>query len=137
MGFVKVSGLIGRSREELRQVTFLADSGSFYTLLGPSLARELGISPTLTAQVTLADSRSAEIGLAVAYLRLDDREGGVLVGVMDVPEPLLGVSALEALGFKVNPVEGVLEETRSFGPAVLCERRYSWQNLSERSEVLT
>jgi predicted aspartyl protease len=119
MGFVKVSGLIGRSRDRLREVTFLADPGSFYTLLTPSLARELGISPTLTTQVVLADSRTVEIGLTVAYLRLGDREGGVPVGVMDVPSPLLGVSALEALGLKVNPVEGVLQKTRPFGPAVL------------------
>ena len=119
MGFVKVAGLIGRSREELREVTFLADSGSFYTLMGPSLAQELGIEATVTGPVVLADSRTIQIGLAMAYLRLRDREGAVPVGILEVPEPLLGVTALEALGLKVNPVEGTLEETRAFGPAVL------------------
>ncbi len=119
MGFVKVAALLGKNRDELREVTFLADFGSFYTLLTPSLARELGIEPALTAPVILADSRTVQIGVAVAYLRIGDREGGVPVGVMDVPEPLLGVSALEALGLKVNPMDGGLEKTRPFGPAVL------------------
>jgi predicted aspartyl protease len=119
MGLVKLRGLIGPTRQKLAEVEFLADSGSFYTLLPPHLAAELGIVPTLTTRVVLADSRTAEVGLAVAYLQLGDREGGVPVGVMEAPMPLLGVSALEALGFKVDPVAGTLEPTRPFGPAAL------------------
>jgi predicted aspartyl protease len=38
---------------------------------------------------------------------------------MDVPLPLLGFSALETLGFKVDPVEGRLEETRPFAAGAL------------------
>jgi predicted aspartyl protease len=38
---------------------------------------------------------------------------------MDVPMPLLGASALESLGLKVDPVEEVLEHSRPFGPAAL------------------
>jgi hypothetical protein len=38
---------------------------------------------------------------------------------MDVVEPLLGVTALEALGLKVNPVAETLEYARPYGPAVL------------------
>jgi len=119
MGVVKLKGLIGPTKQRLEEVEFLADSGSFYTLLPPALATDLGIVPTLTTRVVLADSRRADVGLAVAYLQLGDREGGIPVGVLDVPMPLLGVSALEALGLKVNPVEGTLEPTRPFGPAAL------------------
>ncbi|MGQ9573642.1 MAG: aspartyl protease family protein [Dehalococcoidia bacterium] len=103
----------------MQEVEFLADSASFYTLLPPALADSLGIMPTLTTDVVLADSRTVEIGLAVAYLRLGHREGGIPIGVLEVPMPLLAVSALEALGLKVNPVEGTLEPTRPFGPAAL------------------
>jgi len=38
---------------------------------------------------------------------------------MDVPMPLLGATALEILGLKVNPVEETLEPSRPFGPAAL------------------
>jgi predicted aspartyl protease len=38
---------------------------------------------------------------------------------MDCPEPLLGVSALEALGLKVNPVAGTLEYDRPYAAAML------------------
>ncbi|MBI2916617.1 MAG: aspartyl protease family protein [Chloroflexi bacterium] len=119
MGYVTVRGLIGSTEVQARDVEFLADTGSFATILPPALARELGITPTLTTRLVVADSRQVEAGAAAAYLRLHDREGAVLVAILDVPVPLLGASALEALGFKVNPVDGTLEPTRPFGPAAL------------------
>ena len=114
MGLVKIKADIGVRAEDLKEVEFLVDSGSFYTLLPPGMAADMGITFPVISRVVLADSREAEIGLGVAYLRLldMDREGGVLVGAMDVPMPLLGASALEALGLKVNPVDETLEHTR-------------------------
>jgi len=43
-------------------------------------------------------------------MRLMDREGGVPVAIMDAPYALLGVTALEALGLKVNAAKQTLEE---------------------------
>src|SRR5215211_7679804 len=119
MAFVRVPALIGKDDASLREVTFLVDSGAFYTILPPSLSADLGIQASLQVPVVLADSRSLQMRLGVAYLRLLDREGGIPLALMEVPEPLLGVSAFEALGLKVNPVEGTLEHARPFGPAVL------------------
>jgi len=59
------------------------------------------------------------VPVGVAYLRLEGREGGVILAGMDVPMPLLGATALEILGLKVNPVEEKLEPSRPFGPAAL------------------
>ena len=119
MGLVKVKGVIGGSVEQAKEVEFLTDSGSFYTLLPPALAYELAIKPMVTTRVTLADSRTVEIGVGIAYLRLLDREAAVPVGVLDVPLPLLGVTALEGLGLKVDPAKGTVEHSRPFGPAAL------------------
>lgn len=119
MGFVKIKGFIGSSARTARETEFLTDAGSFYTLLPPALARELGIATPLTTPVTLADSRTVRIGVGIAYLRVLDREAAVPIGVMEVPMPLLGVTALEGLGLKVDPVKGELEPTRPFGPAAL------------------
>jgi len=119
MADVRVKALLGRSREELREVEFLVDTGSFWTMLPPSLTTQLGITPALKTEVVLADKRKVEIDFSSAYLRVDDREGAIPIGVLDVPIPLLGVSALEALGLKVNPAEGTLKHSRPFGPFLL------------------
>ena len=119
MGLVKVTGRIGLDESNLREVEFLVDTGSFYTMLPSSLAADAGITFPVTSRVTLADSRTVEVGVGVAFLRLEDREGGVPVTSMDVPMPLLGASALEALGYKVDPVTETLEDTRPFGPSAL------------------
>ncbi len=119
MGFVRVTALIGRSQEQAQEIEFLVDTGSRYTVLPPSLARELGLAPTVTTKLMLADRRTVEVGTAMAYLRLEDREGAVPVAMLDVPMPLLGVTALEILGLKVDPVNGVVEHAWPFGPAAL------------------
>ena len=119
MGLVKVKAHIGTGLDNLREVEFLVDTGSFYTFLPPGLADGLGITFPVTSEVVLADSRRVGVLMGVAYLRLMDREGGVLVASMGVPMPLLGVSALEALGLKVNPVDETLEHAVPFGPAAL------------------
>ena len=119
MGLVKVTGHIGLREEGLREVEFLVDSGSFYSFVPPELAAELGIGFPATSRVVVADGRFVDTALGVAYLRLLDREGGIILGSMDVPMPLLGAGALEVLGFKVDPVTETLEHSRPFGPAAL------------------
>lgn len=119
MGFVRATGLLGATRERAQEVTFLVDSGSFYTVLSPEMAHRLGITTTLTTSAVLADKREVEMPLGVAYLHLLDREGGIPVGVLDVPEPLLGATALECLGLKVDPSSRTLEYSRPYGPALL------------------
>ena len=74
-------------------------------------AAELGIGFPATSRVVVADGRFVDTALGVAYLRLLDREGGIILGSMDVPMPLLGASALEVLGFKVDPVTETLEHS--------------------------
>ena len=124
MGLVKANALIGDNRDDLHEVEFLVDTGPLYTFLSPELASTLGIDLPLTSTVILADQRTTgrrtkEVPVGVAYLSLEGREGGVILAVMDVPMPLLGATALEILGLKVNPVEETLEPTRPFGPAAL------------------
>lgn len=119
MGLVKVAADIGLSRDSLQEIEFLVDTGSFYTFLPAGLAESMGIDLPVTSRAALADSREAEVRVGVAYLRLGDREGGIMVAAMNVPMPLLGASALEILGLKVDPANEVLEHTRPFGPSAL------------------
>ena len=109
MGLVKVTGEIGRNREELAEAEFLVDTGSLFSMLSPALAAELGIDLPVTANIITANSARLEVPVGIAYLRLQDREGGIMVGAMEVPMPLLGATGLQTLGLKVNPVEETLE----------------------------
>jgi len=124
MGYVRVKALIGSSKDNVKEVGLLVDTGSFYTILPPSLAKELGIMAQLTTELTLADKCIVKAGMSLAYMKLLDREGVLPVAILDAPEPLLGTTALEGLGVKVDPLTGKLEYSRSFGLAVLISSKF-------------
>jgi clan AA aspartic protease len=119
LGYVRVKGLIGRRRGEAEEVEFLVDTGSFYTVIPPALAEELKIKAVERAELILADKRRVEAGITVAYMKLLDRDGVLPVAIMDSPEPLLGATALEGLGLRVDPVTGKLEHSRPYGLAAI------------------
>ncbi|HEV8574435.1 MAG TPA: aspartyl protease family protein [Dehalococcoidia bacterium] len=106
---VIVTGQIGRNRHELTEVEFLVDTGGFYAAISPGLRNQLGLPPGIPERTQLADGSIVDVEVTFAHLRLDGREGAVGVEVMNVPQPLLGVNALDALGMKVNPVSRELE----------------------------
>ena len=109
MGLVKVIGQIGRTPGEVTEVEFLVDTGGFYTAIPPRLREQLRLIPGHPGQTQIADSSIVDVELTWAHLRLNGREGPIPVEIIEVPEPMLGVTALEALGMKVNPVSGELE----------------------------
>ncbi len=119
MGYTRVKGLIGRRKGECEEVEFLVDTGAFYTIIPPALAEKLSIKAVEVAELTLADKRKVMAGVTVAYIKLLDREGILPIAIMDSPEPLLGVTTLEGLGLRVDPVTGKLEHSRPYGLAVL------------------
>ncbi len=110
---------IGSGPETAKEVELLVDTGAFCTALPPDLIEELGIETPWKTTLTVADNRQIEAPVGGAYISFGDREGVILVSELDVPVPLVGVLALETLGFKVDPVERRLEPTRPFGPAAL------------------
>ena len=96
---------------------FLVDTGACYTIVPSTLARKLGIEAVEKSELRLADNRGVEAGITVTYIKLLDRDG--IVAVMDSPEPLLGATALEGLGLRVDPATGRLEHSRPYGLAAL------------------
>jgi predicted aspartyl protease len=119
MGHVRVRGLIGRTRTKTKDVEFLVDTRAFYTVVMPSLAKELGLEAQEISELTLADKRTAQAGITVAYMKLLDRGGVLPIAIMETPEPLLGVTALEGLGLKVDPTTGELQHSRPYGLAAI------------------
>ncbi|WP_048056840.1 aspartyl protease family protein [Vulcanisaeta moutnovskia] len=121
MGYVKVREVIGNVDGLIvKEVEFLVDAGAFYTVIGPSLAKDLGIKPITSIRLRLADDdREVIAGLSLAYMKFLDRDGVFPVVIMESPEPLLGVVTFEGLGLRVDSTTGRLEYSRQYGLAVL------------------
>jgi len=120
MGYVKVKAKLGNAqRTMIREVEFMADTGAFYTIVPPIIAKELGIQPSAKTKLTLADKRVVEADVSLAYIKVLDREGIFLIALMDAPEPLLGATVFEGLGLRVDPSTGNVEHSRPYGLAVL------------------
>ena len=91
----------------------LVDTGATVTKIPESIANRLGILPAHQAEVQLADGRVVVRGESEAQVELDGRRRTipVLIGP-DQEEPLLGLTTLEILKLKVNPVTQRLEPAK-------------------------
>lgn len=98
---------------------FLVDTGAFHSAIPKELASQLELQVVGEITMTLADSRQVKAPISNARFRFLDRESIFQVVIADVPKPLLGVTALEGLGLKVDPSSGKLEHSRPFGVALL------------------
>jgi predicted aspartyl protease len=116
---MRIEALWGRDSDDLRETTFVLDARSFYTIVPPSVANELKLPATLRASIVFDGRTIPSVRIGMAYLRLMEREGGVPFGVLDVPEPLLGVTALEALGLKLDETGETLEYAAAYGSGAL------------------
>jgi len=110
VGFVYVDVTL-RGLRGSRTLRMLVDTGSTYIVVKPEVVEELGFTRTpYTARLVLAGGRVVGANVYVGEAEVRGRRGPVLVVGYETPVPLLGVYALETLGFKVNPVTGGLEE---------------------------
>jgi clan AA aspartic protease len=90
-------------------IEMLVDTGALYTKICPALARKLGIVPNETIEVKLADGSIRKAGLADARIEHGSSKRAIPVLVGPGDDLLLGVTALETLRLKVNPVTNSLE----------------------------
>jgi clan AA aspartic protease len=100
--------------ERSATIRMLVDTGATYSFVSETIVRDIG-APRLprSVRVTLADGTPKDCSVALAKIRLADREAAVTLVVGDVVEPLLGVEALEALGLAPDPSSGALVPTRA------------------------
>lgn len=118
MGIVRVNGELGPSQDQTAPVRFMADTGSFYTIISPELAAQLGLHFTLPHTAVMADGSRVNGTLGLAWLRIGDREAGTVVVTMEVIEPLLGAVSMQALGLTVNMQDEVIEFNGRYPPPV-------------------
>ncbi|PIU57223.1 MAG: Retroviral aspartyl protease, partial [Chloroflexi bacterium CG07_land_8_20_14_0_80_51_10] len=114
-GFVRAKVTIGNpERTKVREIAFLTDSGSYYTVIPPSLAEELGIKPLARRKLRVADKREIGVDISVALVEVLGREVPIFVAIMDTPEPLLGAETLETLGLTIDLATGKLKPSRPY-----------------------
>jgi len=119
MGFAYVNVLV-RGRRKEKTFEMLVDTGSTYIVLSPDEIEDLGLHETpYKVKLTLADKREVEVSVFLAEVEVKGRKGPAFVAELETPKPLLGVYALETLGFKVNPRTGDIEEISPEGGYLL------------------
>src|SRR3989337_133909 len=89
------------------------DTGSYDSALPRPFLKKLGIRPVGREWYELADGRRVRRQYGVAFLRLMGQVGAsrvIFAGPKD--PPLLGVIALEQLGFEIDPRRAILTKNR-------------------------
>lgn len=95
-----------QNKTKSKQVEFLVDSGAVYTVVNKKILDELGIRPTGTKTFFLANNTSIDRKIGDALFEYENESGysKVIFG-----EPgdsnLLGVTALETLGYVLDPLQ--------------------------------
>jgi len=113
-----------------RSIKMLVDIGSTYIVLKPDVIKELNLYETpYTAEVTLADGRKVRTKLYLAEVEVKGRRGPAFIVELDTPTPLLGVYALETLGFRVNPRTAEVEEISPEGGYLLNQQAKETQHI--------
>jgi len=104
---VKIYG--PRAVEEVRA---LVDSGATFTKIPVRLGERLGLKPRREIQVRLSDERVVPRGLCYGEVEVEGVRDLVPIALGGENEaPLIGYTALEILGLKINPLTRKLETT--------------------------
>lgn len=109
MGMMYVAAELGPSKQRLAPVRFLVDTGSFYTIIPPELAAELGLILPGSTNIMMADGSRVPAPLGNAFMRIHDRESGTVVASMGVFTPLFGALSMQFLDIKVNMKDETIE----------------------------
>ena len=120
MGLTYVDGTVTGPSGISREVRFLVDSGSSYTLLPGIVWKALGISPRRTLRIRLADGTELQrpLGEARVSVEFGDTATPVILGE-DNDAVLLGAITLEELGLVLDPFSRALRPMRVLMPSAI------------------
>ena len=110
---VAIANPINLKRQRRRKL--LADTGALYSIVPKELLRAIGIRPYATETFTLVDGSTIRRDVGDAFLRINGRQAPTPVIFGEKSDgSLLGVVALESLGFSLDPRTGKLHPTPLF-----------------------
>jgi clan AA aspartic protease len=91
------------------ELEFIVDAGVIYTVIPKSVAEGLRLKETGRRKLKIANGNVVEYPVSEAYIVIDGEGVTSVVAIADEKTPvLLGVTTLELLGLKVDPVTGKL-----------------------------
>ncbi len=91
-----------------RTVGAVVDTGATNTVISKELADELGIAAARADEVMLADGSIDKVGVGSAEVEIQGIRQ--VVPVYIYKDTLIGLTTLEAAGFRVNPITQTLEK---------------------------
>jgi len=94
----------------VEELNGLVDTGAIFTKIPLNMGDKLGLKVRRKIAVRLSDGRAIERGLCYAEAEMDGVRDFIPIALGAVgEEPIIGYTALEILGFKVNPITRKLE----------------------------
>jgi len=111
VGYVRVRVTVANpSDHSLRvELEFIVDTGAIYTVIPKSVAEELKLKETGRRKFKIANGDVVEYPVSEAYITINGEGVTSVVAIADEKTPLLlGVTTLELLGLRVDPVTGKL-----------------------------
>lgn len=105
MGTFSVEVVVGNPASVAREtVQALVDTGATFSVMPASLLHRLGIEPTRTRRLRLANGQVEERQTAMAFFEVGDMDGEARVVFGPEDLHLLGATTLEDLSFIVDPI---------------------------------
>lgn len=111
MGYVRVRAIIANplKRNLKTELELNVDTGAIYTVIPNTIAKKLQLPITDKRRFKIASGEIVECPVSEAYIQLENKGVTSLVAIATEKTPtLLGVTTLELLGLKVDPVTGKL-----------------------------
>ncbi len=96
---IKIYGNTG-----MKELDLMVDTGATFTKLPLSVAKELGIEGRKEIEVELADGRRGKRRFDIIEIEVDGIKRPLPITIGDDERGFIGYTALEILGFKVNPI---------------------------------
>ena len=92
-----------------RQIELIVDTGATLTTVRREVLVEIGLRTRFSVEAVTIEGRQLRLDVGIATVELDGRRADIPVafGLTNAPQ-VLGATALEILGFQVDPVSRTL-----------------------------
>ena len=115
MGITEVAVEVSNPRDQTqwRKLDLIADTGDIFSIIPRITLEQLGIIPYAEETFHLADGSEIRRQMGDVFIRIDGKARTVpTIFGEPTDTPLLGVTALEILGYTVDPRTRKLEPTK-------------------------
>jgi len=130
MGMFKKKVRVSNSKkpEMFFEEEFWVDTGALYSFVPEDYLQRIGVEPSATRNLVLADGRQQAMLLGFCDFQIEGLEGNIPCPVIFAPKGsllLLGATALENFGVEVDPIQKRLKPILAviggfLGSSVVC-----------------